>query len=85
MSTEPSVHQAGELEPIRWQGDSLLLLDQTLLPAQERWFPVGGVDEAIEAIRAMRVRGAPAIGVAAAYALAAHAIRLPDAPLPRWL
>jgi methylthioribose-1-phosphate isomerase len=79
------VHQAGELEPIRWQDGHLLLLDQTLLPAQERWFPVTSVDEAIEAIRAMRVRGAPAIGVAAAYALAAHALRLPDAPLPRWL
>jgi methylthioribose-1-phosphate isomerase len=79
------VHQAGELEPIRWQDDSLLLLDQTLLPAQERWFPVVNVDEAIEAIRAMRVRGAPAIGVAAAYAIAAHALRLPDAPLLRWL
>jgi methylthioribose-1-phosphate isomerase len=58
-----------EIEPIRWEGDKLLLLDQTQLPDREEWVVVSSVDEAVRAIREMRVRGAPAIGVAAAYAM----------------
>jgi methylthioribose-1-phosphate isomerase len=47
------------------------LLDQTLLPREERWIEVGAVEEIVEAIRALRVRGAPAIGITAAMGLAA--------------
>jgi methylthioribose-1-phosphate isomerase len=56
--------------PFRWQGDRLLLLDQTLLPGEERWLRLTEVGQVAEAIRSLRVRGAPAIGVAAAYGLA---------------
>ncbi|HVO35788.1 MAG TPA: S-methyl-5-thioribose-1-phosphate isomerase, partial [Gemmatimonadales bacterium] len=49
----------------------LSLLDQTLLPLAERWIEVGSVDEIVEAIRALRVRGAPAIGITAAMGLVA--------------
>ncbi len=49
----------------------LTLLDQTLLPAEERWIEVGSVAEIVEAIRSLRVRGAPAIGIAAAMGLVA--------------
>jgi len=49
----------------------LRLLDQTLLPAEERWIEVGSVEEIVEAIRSLRVRGAPAIGIAAAMGLVA--------------
>ena len=49
----------------------LKLLDQTLLPARERWIEVGSVDALIEAIRSLRVRGAPAIGITAAMGLVA--------------
>ena len=49
----------------------LELLDQTLLPAEERWIEVASVDGLVEAIRALRVRGAPAIGITAALGLVA--------------
>ena len=58
-----------ELRPIVWQEGQLLLLDQTMLPAHEEWVAVHDVAGAVEVIRTMRVRGAPAIGIAAAYAM----------------
>ncbi len=51
-------------------GASLRLLDQTLLPEEERYLRLGTVEEVAEAISTLRVRGAPAIGIAAALALA---------------
>jgi len=57
---------------VRWLGDSLgqlELLDQTLLPETIRMIPIQNVEEAHEAIVSLRVRGAPAIGIAAAYAV----------------
>ena len=59
-----------EIRPIRWADDRLLLLDQTRLPAEEVTVEVTGYEAAAAAIREMRVRGAPAIGVTAAYAMA---------------
>ena len=58
-----------EIRPIRWADGRLYLLDQTRLPAEEVVVAVGRYEEAVEAIRDMRVRGAPAIGVTAAYAM----------------
>jgi methylthioribose-1-phosphate isomerase len=60
--------------PLRWSGDVLSLLDQRLLPREEIWIEYRTAAEVAEAIRTMVVRGAPAIGVSAAYglALAAH-------------
>ena len=55
--------------PIRWSGDELLLLDQTLLPEQEVWLTCRRPGDVAGAIRRLSVRGAPAIGVAAAYGL----------------
>jgi len=60
--TEPVV------ESIRWDGRILSLLDQRRLPAEEQWQEIAQVDAAIGAIRDLVVRGAPAIGIAAAYA-----------------
>ena len=57
---------------LRWC-DGLELLDQRLLPERERWVPVPSAGAAARAIRALVVRGAPAIGLSAAYALAAEA------------
>jgi len=59
-----------EIRPIRWSGEKLELLDQTRLPREEVTVEVNTYQQAIEAIRNMRVRGAPAIGVTAAYAVA---------------
>lgn len=58
------------LRPIYRDGRSLLLLDQRLLPAEEVWLRLEKAPEIAIAIRDMAVRGAPAIGVAAAYGAA---------------
>ncbi|MCF7797251.1 MAG: S-methyl-5-thioribose-1-phosphate isomerase [Lentisphaeria bacterium] len=50
-----------------WEDGTLVLLDQTRLPAEEIWLRLNTLDAVVEAIYALRVRGAPAIGIAAAY------------------
>jgi methylthioribose-1-phosphate isomerase len=55
------------VEPIRWHGDRLELLDQRLLPDQTVYVTCRTADEVAAAIRDMVVRGAPAIGCAAAF------------------
>jgi len=62
-----------EVRPLRFSGDALELLDQTLLPGEERWIRCAGATEVAEAIRRLAVRGAPAIGLAAAYGAALSA------------
>ncbi|GAB4291526.1 MAG: S-methyl-5-thioribose-1-phosphate isomerase [Methylophaga sp.] len=57
------------IAPIRWREDSLFLLDQRQLPDRQVWLGYSYPDEVVEAIQAMVVRGAPAIGIAAAYAV----------------
>ncbi len=59
----------GDFAPLRWRDGRLELLDQTLLPAEERWLACRTPAEVAAAIRRLAVRGAPAIGVAAAYGL----------------
>ena len=55
--------------PIRWADDHLQLLDQTRLPAEEIWLECRQPEEVAAAIYRLSVRGAPAIGVTAAYGL----------------
>jgi len=59
-------------QAVRWSatGDGVDLLDQTLLPEIERRIVLHGADAVAEAIAMLRVRGAPAIGIAAAMGLA---------------
>ena len=59
-----------EIEPIRWSDGTLLLLDQTRLPLEQVTLEIDRYQDAVDAISQMRVRGAPAIGVTAAYAMA---------------
>ena len=57
---------------LHWMGDAnghLRLIDQTLLPTEFREIDCRDVESVWEAIRSLRVRGAPAIGIAAAYGL----------------
>ncbi|MFZ4506764.1 MAG: S-methyl-5-thioribose-1-phosphate isomerase [Fimbriimonas sp.] len=53
-----------------WKRDHLLLLDQRVLPHQEVWLELRTHEQVATAIRDMTVRGAPAIGIAAAYGMA---------------
>ncbi len=55
--------------PVKYEMDRLLILDQTLLPGEERYIEMRTKEDVWEAIKKLRVRGAPAIGVAAAYGL----------------
>jgi methylthioribose-1-phosphate isomerase len=55
------------IAPVRWTGQRLVLLDQTLLPGRELEREYSQWEDVAEAIRALVVRGAPAIGVAAAF------------------
>ncbi len=55
--------------PVKYERDRLLILDQTLLPGEERYIEARTKEDVWEAIKKLRVRGAPAIGVAAAYGL----------------
>src|SRR5437879_13817848 len=68
------------ITPIRWEADRLLLLDQTLLPVEERVREYLRWRDVAEAIRSLVVRGAPAIGCAAAFGvvLAARESRAQD-------
>jgi methylthioribose-1-phosphate isomerase len=58
------------LSPVRFDDGALTLLDQTRLPAEERWHTCRSAEEVADAIRRLVVRGAPAIGLATAYGLA---------------
>ncbi len=68
-----------QIEPLRWKGDSLELLDQRLLPERTEYLTCRTAAEVAQAIREMVVRGAPAIGCAAAFGIALEAKR--GAPL----
>ncbi|MCK5092978.1 MAG: S-methyl-5-thioribose-1-phosphate isomerase, partial [Gammaproteobacteria bacterium] len=52
---------------IRWKDDRLELLDQRILPARHEFLPLDDVESVADAIKDMVVRGAPAIGITAAY------------------
>jgi methylthioribose-1-phosphate isomerase len=82
---QPPEPASGEIEPIRWAEDHLLLLDQTKLPDALEWVAISTMDEAIAAIRGMQVRGAPAIGVTAAYAMALAARAIEPSSMPNFL
>ena len=59
-----------QVKAMQWAYGKLRLLDQTRLPLEQVTLELRHYQEVVEAIRDMRVRGAPAIGVAAAYAVA---------------
>jgi methylthioribose-1-phosphate isomerase len=65
---------------LRYDGQTLSLLDQTRLPDEERWIDATSPAAMIEAIHTLRVRGAPLIGVAAALCLGLRARAGADVP-----
>src|SRR3954471_395061 len=58
------------LPTIDWQGDVVVMVDQRKLPGQEIYLRCRTAQEVAKAIRTMVIRGAPAIGVAAAWGIA---------------
>jgi methylthioribose-1-phosphate isomerase len=58
------------VEPLRFEDGALLILDQRALPGEERWIRCEHPAEVAECICTLAVRGAPAIGIAAAYGMA---------------
>jgi len=61
---------SASIEPLRFEDGALLVLDQRLLPREERWLRCEDPAAVADCIRTLAVRGAPAIGIAAAYGLA---------------
>jgi methylthioribose-1-phosphate isomerase len=57
------------LEPVVWRNDGLEVIDQTLLPAKLAYVRLVSVEQVCAAIKTMKVRGAPLIGVVGAYGL----------------
>jgi methylthioribose-1-phosphate isomerase len=66
---------ASPLRPIRWKKGVLCLLEQRRLPFKEIWVRCDTVEKVARAIEDMTVRGAPAIGITAAYGVAVAALR----------
>ena len=65
---------------IDWQDGAVVLIDQTLLPAEERWLRLSDPDQVVDAIRRLAVRGAPALGAAGALGVALAAMSGGDVP-----
>ena len=76
--------ESGIPPTLRWEGDvpgRLFILEQTLLPGEEKEIRLANPAEVVDAIRRLAVRGAPAIGIAAAYGLVLAAQEVePDSP-----
>lgn len=67
--------QRQKVETLRWRDDRLEMIDQRVLPAQFQYLGYDSAAAVAEGIRSMVVRGAPAIGCAAAYGVALEALR----------
>ena len=65
---------------ISWRDNAVVMIDQKALPLAERYVTCADYREVIAAINDLTVRGAPAIGVAAAMGIALGALHLPDSP-----
>lgn len=65
-----------KVETLRWADNKLEMIDQRILPASFEYLAYDSAASVAEGIRSMVVRGAPAIGVAAAYGVALEALRL---------
>jgi methylthioribose-1-phosphate isomerase len=76
--------EAAAIETLRWRDGRLELIDQRLLPGRFEYLACSSAAEVAVAIRAMAVRGAPAIGCAAAFGVALEARRERHRPPPQF-
>src|SRR6266498_3340246 len=63
------------MRAIDWDAGTIRILDQSMLPAEERFLTLTSTAELADAIRTMKVRGAPALGIAGAMGVAQAAYR----------
>jgi len=66
------------MRAVKFQNNRLFYLDQTQLPLNEVWNECGSLEEGYRAIKHLKVRGAPLIGVFAVYCIAVHLKKLPS-------
>src|SRR5450755_727749 len=66
------------VETIQWTDEGVVMIDQTRLPREESYVTCRSYVEVADAIRSMVIRGAPAIGVAAAMGVALGVLRSSD-------
>src|SRR5215510_11973012 len=71
------------IETIQWTDDGVVMIDQTKLPLEETYVTCRTYEEVATAIKDMIIRGAPAIGVAAAMGVAIGVLRASEAELDR--
>ena len=70
-----SKNQHDSIRAVEWKNDHLILLDQRKLPHAEQYVELYNAEHVADAIQNMVVRGAPAIGITAAYGLVMAARR----------
>jgi len=73
-----------KIETLRWVEDHLEMIDQRILPADFQYISYNSALTVADGIRSMVVRGAPAIGCAAAYGVALEALNLQDASMDKF-
>lgn len=73
-----NVRETGGMNPVEWLGNRLKILDQTELPLAETYLEITDYREVISAIKSLQVRGAPAIGIAAAYGICLGALSIDE-------
>jgi methylthioribose-1-phosphate isomerase len=71
--------------PIEWLGDRVRIIDQTRLPREEVYLEIDDYRELAAAIAELKIRGAPAIGIAGAYAAVLGALKLKTANTSKFL
>jgi methylthioribose-1-phosphate isomerase len=65
-----------DYQPIAWRGNRVTILDQTRLPREEIYLELEDYRDVASAIKQLKIRGAPAIGIAGAYAVALGALKI---------
>jgi methylthioribose-1-phosphate isomerase len=70
-----------DYQPIQWLGDRVKILDQTQLPQAEVYLELDDYRAVAAAIKELKIRGAPAIGIAGAYAVVLGALKIDDTNL----
>ncbi len=71
--------------PMEWLGDRIRILDQTRLPTEEVYLELSRYQDIASAIAELKIRGAPAIGICIAYAVALGALKIESVPRGEFL